>query len=272
MIPKKIHYCWFGEKKFSNTIKECINSWHEICPDYEIIFWNEDNFDIEQNEYVREAYKNKKYAFVSDYARFKILYEHGGIYLDTDVKLIKTLDDFLNTKCFMGFENDVSIAPGLIMGAEKKSVYMLEFMNYYNTLSFYLEDGNLNLKTVCDIVTENLEKKGLQKNGKSQIVENIHIYSQEYFAPYNIENNILRITPNTYSIHLYEGSWLNTKEKKYKKKIKFYNKIEYIFGKKFLNIILSFEFILKNKDFFWVVKKIMLKCKNIFKGREKTNE
>lgn len=219
MIPKKIHYCWFGGNPLPEDAKKCIASWRKFMPDYEIIEWNESNFDVNAIPYTAQAYEAKKYAFVSDYARFKILYDHGGIYFDTDVEVIKPFDDIVAEGPFMGFETDTSLRgggrlkgcvnPGLGLGANPGLGLYLEILEMYANLSFFNSDGSLNLKTIVSYSTEILIDKGLKNISGIQNVADIKIYPSEYFNPLNDNTGRLRLTQNTHSIHWYSKSWLN---------------------------------------------------------------
>ena len=163
MIPKKIHYCWFGRGEKNKLYLSCIESWKKHFPDFEIIEWNEDNFDVNCNDYVREAYESKKYAFVTDYVRLYVLYNYGGIYMDTDVEVLKPLDPFLEHPAFSGFENNDSVPTG-IMAARKKNKWIKDLLNEYNDLKFIKEDGSLDLTTNVVRITElSMKKYGLEK-------------------------------------------------------------------------------------------------------------
>lgn len=209
LIPKTIHYFWFGDKHKSEMIKKCINSWERILPEYKIIEWNEENFDVASCKYAAEAYECGKYAFVSDYARFKVLYEYGGFYLDTDVELLKPLDDLRNNELFMGFESDVIVAPGLITGAKRFNWFIGKLLNKYMSMSFE-NDGHLNLTTIGEHATSLLLREGLKLNGRYQRLRDITIYPAEYFCPYSYYTGALNITSRTYSIHHYDASWKDT--------------------------------------------------------------
>ena len=216
MIPKKIHYCWFGGKPLNKLGRKCLKSWKKFFPDYEIIEWNEQNVDLENCcEYVRQAYKEKKWAFVSDYVRFKILYEHGGVYFDTDVEAIKTFDDILEKGAFMGCENPtakkMAVAPGLGFAVEKGNAVIKRLIDDYEKSSFYNEDGSLNLYTIVDRATDVLKEYGLQNTKDIQTVGGITIYPSEYFCPINIETGKMEKTKNTRSIHRYSASWESPK-------------------------------------------------------------
>lgn len=217
MIPKKIHYCWFGRGEKPKLALKCIASWKKFCPDYEIIEWNEDNFDVNCCRYVKEAYEAKKYAFVSDYARYWILYENGGMYFDTDVELIRSIDDIVDRGSFMGCETDgrihdaVAVAevnPGLGIAAAPGLDIYKEILEYYHTLNFIMSDGSMNTKTVVTYTTEILLKHGMKHIKGIQQVDGIWIYPKEYFNPRNNNTGELELTENTRSIHWYSMSWL----------------------------------------------------------------
>jgi len=209
-MKKIIHYCWFGKNEKSDLIIKCIDSWKKYCPEYEIREWNEDNFDINCCAYVRQAYEEKKWAFVSDYCRYYVLNKYGGIYLDTDVELIKNLDDLPET--FVGFENEVTVASGLIRGANQGDEICRLMLESYQKDIFLKPNGQLNLLTVCVRETTILQKLGLIANGTLQIVGKTTVYPADYFCPLNNLTNKLTITENTYSIHHYGASWYGEKE------------------------------------------------------------
>lgn len=219
-IPKIIHYCWFGRKEKPTKVKDCINSWHKYLGDYEFIEWNEDNFDINCNDYVKQAYQEKKYAYVSDYARINALYNFGGIYMDTDVIVYKSFNNLLDNKCILGFEEENFIATSF-MACIPKHDLIKEFIDNYNGIYFYNEDQSLNMITNVKRLTQILENRGLIRNNKFQCINDINIYPQEYFSPYDYVNYIRKNTENTYCEHLFLVSWLpwNIKIKKVLKKI-----------------------------------------------------
>lgn len=224
MIPKVIHYCWFGKNPLPKYAVRCINSWKKYCPDYEIIEWNESNFDIQSCDYIAQAYEKKKWAFVSDYARFWILYNFGGIYFDTDVELIKPIDKLINLGPFMGYEaycdieflnprHEYLVNPGLGIAAEREMGLYKKVIDYYSGLNFISASDTNNIKTVVEIVSEILSSNGLELNGKFSKVCGIAIYPEDYFCPLNYANGKLHITDNTVSIHHYETSWQSGKDK-----------------------------------------------------------
>jgi len=221
-IPKVIHYCWFGKGQKSNLIHKCIESWRKYLPEYQIKEWNEDNFNIEGNQYCAEAYMERKWAFVSDYARLWIIYNHGGIYLDTDVEVIKDIALLLeNGEGFIGFQNNEEVNSGLGFGAKKGNKCVKKMLELYENRSFYNDDNSLDL-TPCPVSnTVALKMMGL-KTGKEnakqiQCLEGIKVYPEEYFNPINLESGKKRITSNTYTIHHYTNSWGKNRTRFFKK-------------------------------------------------------
>ncbi|MCM1217937.1 MAG: hypothetical protein NC548_25895 [Lachnospiraceae bacterium] len=203
VIPKKIHYCWFGGKEMSVEYRNYMKSWKKYCPDYEIIRWDESNYDIHKNRYVREAYEQKMWAFVSDYARVDILYHEGGIYFDTDVEVIASFDELLVWDLFCGFERDNYIAWGLGVGAVQGHPILKDILEVYENMPFLFEDGSLNMKTCPVIQSEVMEKYGFQRNGKFQVIDNVAVFPREFFAPTDYEGLVGNITEYTHSIHHY---------------------------------------------------------------------
>lgn len=248
MIPKIIHYCWFGKGEMPEISHRCINSWKQNLPEYEVKVWNENNFDINANRYVKEAYEAKKYAFVSDYARFYILYHYGGIYLDTDVEVLKSLDKFLDNEAFMGFEDGENVAPGLIIGAKKGNSLLKEMLDSYSERKFILKDGSYNLTTVVKYTTDILLDHGLVSNNEQQVIEGMMIYPRTYFCPIDINNNRNEFTDDTHTVHHFSASWLTEEERiKGKRNIWLKNKITKIFGDKVFRYILKLRNILLRK-------------------------
>lgn len=221
MIPKIIHYCWFGGNPLPSLAIRCINSWKKFFPDYEIKEWNENNFDVNIIPYTQEAYQAKKYAFVSDYARFWILYHYGGLYFDTDVEVIRPMDDIIARGPFMGCENEVSeksndvlvVAPGLGLGIESNSSLYKEILDMYETQHFIDDKGSLNLKTVVTYVSELLQKYGLKNVNDIQECCGIYIYPKDWFCPMDYNSGKIYLTSHTRTIHHYSASWFSRKEK-----------------------------------------------------------
>ena len=209
MIEKKIHYCWFGRGEKPTVAKKCIESWKKYCPDYEIIEWNEDNFDINCNEYTKLCYDNKKYAFLTDYVRLFVVSKYGGIYFDTDVELIKPLGNIMDREAFFGFETKEYVATGLGFGSIAHGLAVEAMLSEYDELL----DGEKELIGCPKLNTRALERFGLKKDGTLQTIANATIYPIEYFNPYESSTGRLNKTKNTVSIHWYSGSWLSKKQK-----------------------------------------------------------
>lgn len=213
VVPKIIHYCWFGGKPKPKSVLRCIVSWRKYCPDYDIKEWNEQNFDVNALPYTHDAYQAGKYAFVSDVARFWILYHEGGVYFDTDVEVIKPIDDLVEQGPFMGWEKadalgNVHVAPGLGLAAPAGSPLYREILDGFAKLNYYLEDGQWNPYTMIPLVTDILKEKGLRIDGSLQTVEGLTIYPADYLCPMDSLTGKISITNNTYTIHHYTMSWL----------------------------------------------------------------
>lgn len=212
MIEKKIHYIWFGGKPLPELAEKCIRSWQRYCPDYEIVRWDENNFDVNCNRYCREAYIRKKWAFVSDYARLWVLVNHGGIYMDTDVEVIKPIDDLLENKAFSGFENEVDIPTG-IMACEKGFPLFAELLAEYETRSFIDSNGNADMTTNVTSITNACLKRGFIQNNEYQIIDGFSIYPKDWFCPKSYKTGLICCTDNTRTIHHFSGSWLSEEDR-----------------------------------------------------------
>lgn len=211
-MVKKIHYCWFGGAEKSALIKRCIASWQKFFPDFEIIEWNESNFDVHRNVYTSQAYESKKYAYVSDVARFAILYEYGGLYFDTDVEVIKPFGKLLDDAAFSALETEKFIAPGLVMWCkEPNHPFIKEALDYYDNVSYLDENGNKIDGTVCSIFTGIMRKHGFEEGNNIKNLDGFVIYPIDYFCPYDDATGKLTKTKNTYAIHWYAKSWMPTK-------------------------------------------------------------
>ena len=218
MIPKVIHYCWFGRNPLPESAVKCIESWRKFMPDYEIKEWNEDNFDVNIIPYTAEAYSVGKYAFVSDYARFWVLYHYGGVYFDTDVEVIKPMDDIIEKGPYMGVEvmckilpEDLigypMVAPGLGIGAPAGLEFYKKLLDYYAEAHFLREDGSIVPGTVVAHTTRLLVKEGLQKQEEFQHIAGMNIYPLDYFNPFDDLTGRLTITERTRSIHWFARTW-----------------------------------------------------------------
>ena len=213
VIPKVIHYCWFGKQPVPDKYYQWMESWSKYCPDYEIKQWNEENYDITKNRYMLQAYQEKKWGFVPDYARLDIVYEHGGIYLDTDVELVKSFDDLLYQKGFAGFESKRFVAFGLGFGAVKALPILKKMRDAYDDMEFRNEDGTLNLVASPRFQTDILIKDGLKLNGEYQIIDELTIFPEKMFCGKNERTRQIELTSYTHSIHHYDASWCDTKNK-----------------------------------------------------------
>ena len=209
MIPKIIHYCWFGGKEKPELAKKCIASWKKFCPDYEIIEWNEDNFDLNSNEYIRYCYANKKWAFVSDLARLLVVYEHGGIYFDTDVELLKSPDALLGSEAFFSFENETIVNTGQGFGAEAKHPTVEAMIAQYLALKPD-QEGKFTLVACPCLNTAALLPFGLKLDGKEQTVAGARILPVDYMNPYDDPTGRMNKTKNTISVHWYAKSWISS--------------------------------------------------------------
>jgi mannosyltransferase OCH1-like enzyme len=216
MIPKIIHYCWFGRNTLPKSAQKCIESWKFFFPDYEIKEWNEDNFDVNIIPYTTEAYNAKKYAFVSDFARFWILHNEGGVYFDTDVEVVRDMRPLVGEGPFMGFElnpvNNVNrkmrVNPGLGLGVNVGHHFYKEIIDLYSNMHWVsYKDSNIEMPTVVDYTTSMLIDKGLKEINSQQTIEGIHIYLEDVFCPISIADGKLRITDNTFAIHWFDQSW-----------------------------------------------------------------
>nr|WP_295923768.1 glycosyltransferase [uncultured Dyadobacter sp.] len=206
MIPKTIHYCWFGRGKMPELADRCIESWKKYLPDYTLQLWNEDTFDISSVPYVREAYEARKFAFVTDYVRLYAIYNYGGIYMDTDVEVLKSLDDLLHLPAFSGFESETEIPTG-IMASELSGKWAAEQLQYYDGKHFRRPDGSYDMTTNVEIISGIMAANGfVLKNGYQVYRDCMHMFPKDYFCPKS-RSGVITLTPNSYCIHHFEGSW-----------------------------------------------------------------
>ena len=214
-IPKIIHFCWMGGNEKPDDVKAYIKTWAEYLPEYEVVEWNESNFDLHYNRYVKEAYESRKWAFVSDVVRLYALYEYGGIYLDADVEICKPLDRFLAHKAFSSFQlplegmTEPPFIPTGLMASEKGGQWVGELLAAYKERTFILPDGSLDLLTNPRPITQHTEETyGLVRNDEFQDLDVVTLYPSEYFCAKNWKTKALARTENTYAIHHFAGSWL----------------------------------------------------------------
>ena len=208
MIPKIIHYCWFGLGEKPELAKKCIASWRKFCPDFEIREWNEENCNYLAMPFMAEAYAAKKYAFVSDVMRLIVLEQYGGVYFDTDVEVVRDISPLLDDEGFIGFENDKFVNSGQVMTAVPHQPVVQTMIEEYNKLHFTNADGTMNAVGCPHLNSDVMERFGLVRNGQEQVVDGIHVYPADYFNPLDSATGKLNKTENTYSIHWYSMSWL----------------------------------------------------------------
>lgn len=215
MQDKIIHYCWFGPKEIPEKEKKCIESWKKILPDYELMFWNESNSNLSENNFVKQAYESKNYAFVSDYIRTKVLYEYGGLYLDTDLELFSEFPKILEkNKCFLGFETRYQLGTAIMYFTPKHSI-IKKFMNFYETHDFKDNKGNVNTIANVSILTDILINEGLVLNNNSfQTILDIDIYPREFFYPKKISDTEFKFTKETIAVHRCSNSWMTDRERR----------------------------------------------------------
>lgn len=209
MIPKIIHYCWFGGNEKPKLAKKCIESWKKFCPDYEIVEWNEQNFDVNMNAYTKMCYENKKFAFLTDYVRLFVVEKYGGIYFDTDVEVLCSFDDMLDNEAFFGFENSEYINTGVGFGAEKSNILVIQMLEEYAKLL----DGKHGVISCPELNTKALVKYGLRCDGTKQQLEHGAVYPIDYFNPYDDTTGRIQKTKNTHSVHWFAKSWMGSKQK-----------------------------------------------------------
>lgn len=255
-IPKKIHYCWFGGKPLPEITKNYIASWKRQCPEYEIVEWNEKNFDVSYNQYTLEAFQMGKWAFVADVARLYALVNYGGIYLDTDVEVVKNFDDLLDTHAFIGFQSEKDIQTA-VMASEKGNILFTELLHEYDGTHFLNSNGQYDLTTNVQRFTRTCLKYGLKQNNKHQVVRTCSFYPTEYFCPLNVSTRELKKTDNTYTIHYFDGSWLTDVEK-YENKVKL--KFNNVFGVRLGGLIARFVSIIKYRGVRSAIGEYILWC------------
>ena len=219
VIPKVIHYMWLGGKALPDNLQKCVDSWKRYCPDYEIRCWNESNYDIEKNIYMKQAYENGAYGFVPDYARLDILYTYGGIYMDTDVELKRNLDDLLYQDAFCGVEKWQVLNFGGCSGSVAHHKAIKTFLETREKIAFVNDDGTLNRHTCACIDTKVAHKNGYKVNGKNQEILGMMVYTSDYFHPYDYMSGKCEMTDDTFSVHHFNGGWLTERERLANKKV-----------------------------------------------------
>ena len=211
MIPKIIHYCWFGRGEMPRLMKKCLKSWKKFCPGWKVVLWNEDNFDVNACPWTKQAYEARKFAFVSDYVRLKALYEQGGVYLDTDVELVQPIDKFLEHRAFSGFESlELKLIQTGIIGAEKGHPVIKSWLDYYSGRT-YLVDGKPTMTPNVSHITEDLKARGLRMDDSRQTVDGMEVYPQTWFCPLSAVSIQRKITKDTHAIHYFTSTWRTEK-------------------------------------------------------------
>jgi hypothetical protein len=234
MIPKIIHYCWFGGRPLPPDALKCIASWKKYLPEYEVRLWDESSFDVNMTLFTSQAYNAKKYAYVTDFVRLYALYNHGGIYMDTDVEVLKNLDPFLHHEAFSGFEDNCNVPTG-IMASVKNGQWAKDMLEYYNGRAFLDRNNNPELISNVEIITSLMKDKGLELNNTHQEMKNyITFYPSDVFCPKSHETGLISLTKNTVCIHHFAGSWLTGKSKG-KRKLSYF--IANVFGAKTLKLL-----------------------------------
>lgn len=212
---KIIHYCWFGPKPLSRLAKKCMKTWKEFLPDYEIMLWTEENFDFKQNNFVKEAYERKKWAFVADYARLKALEQYGGLYLDTDMKIIKDISNVLESECFIGVEDSGLAAAGVIWSKKPNNIFIKELIKKYDEQKSF-DTTDIYAITIPRIITNILTPLGFEKNSdkiQTFFDGNLDVYPREYFYPLSYDYQSKQYTKNSCMVHMYDATWASKPEK-----------------------------------------------------------
>lgn len=240
MIPKIIHCCWFGGKALPDSVKKYMNSWKKYNPDFEIRVWTERNFDYNENRYTKEAYINKKWAFVTDYVRLKVLYDNGGIYMDTDVEVLQSLEPLLNHKAFSGFEGPDRIPTG-IMGAERENKWIELLLKDYDDRPFVKEDGTFDLTTNVTLITETTKRNyPIRLNNTYQDLGDVVFYPFDVLCAKDLKDGKVKSNLNTITVHHFNGSWMTLR----KRLIKYILKT---FGSDFVKRLVRVKNVIKGK-------------------------
>lgn len=264
MIPKIIHYCWFGDKDIPEKDKENIRGWMKLHPDFTFMFWNETNYDFSNNKYTSEAYKSRKLGFVPDFIRIDVVYKYGGFYFDTDVELLKRIDFLCQEHCFFGFEDKKTINQGQGFGAEKGNPFLKKMLDMYNNLSFINNDGSLNTTASPVYLSSMLSKEGFKLNGKEQVISGIHLFPKDFFCPKDYLTNEIKVTKNTVSIHHFNLSWVSDEERIKMKKI---GNLKRILGLRLAYNIVDFQYNIKKGGVIYAQKILFQKIKRKIKKK-----
>ena len=267
MIPKVIHYCWFGRNPLDEKAQKCIQSWRKYFPDYEIKQWDESNFDVSEIPFMMHAYQDKKWAFVSDVARLMIVYKYGGIYFDTDVEVVSSYDDVLQEapQGFIGFETTGQVASGLGFGAEKGHPFLKKLIDLYRETDYCAYKDRLSDIACTVITTDIMRKNGLVQNNQRQYVCDFEVYPSEYFSPIDYHTGKLKRHVKTHSIHWYSATWKNEEEQKQFQKYQLMNRI---FGRKVSDMMLGISCCMKREGIVLYCCKRLRKCFKVRKNEQ----
>lgn len=258
MIPKVIHYCWFGGKEIPPKVRNYISTWKKRCPEYEIKEWNESNFNVNCCSYVKEAYQNKKWAFVSDYVRLFVLVKYGGIYLDTDVEVLKSFDNLLNLDAFCGFEDSTKLSTA-ILGCKPGFEIFSDWLHKYDTKHFIKKDGSMDLEPNVFLFTQLCIDQGLVLNNKRQEVNGLEVFPNDWFSPKNYMTNMINRTENTITIHHFSAAWQSPLEKKmHEREAFFINNYGPKNGKRMAKLF-NLDLLIKKRGLFVELKHIVKK-------------
>lgn len=220
MIPKKIHYCWFGRSEIPIQCQKWMESWKKYCPDYEIIRWDENNYDVTKNPYMEKAYRAGMWAYASDYARLDILYREGGIFLDTDVELVKNIDDLLYQPAFAGIDHSGNVSAGLGIGSARGHSMIQKLRDVYETIDFINNGGEYGMQACPTVQRPVFEDNGYVNSGAYQIIDGMTIYPEIVLSGMNNITGAIHITEFTYAVHHYAGTWISEQRRKGQDSIK----------------------------------------------------
>lgn len=207
MIPKIIHYCWFGGKALPQSAKAYIAGWQALCPDFEFMCWDDSRISPGENPFVKQAFEAEKWAFAADYARLKALYQYGGIYLDTDLEMLRSPEKYMGSEVFLGFESS-SVVSTAVIGCIPQHPFIERLLREYDSRRLIAADGSIDLTPNVVYVTKALEEMGLKKTNEMQRLNGITVYPSEYFSPKDLSTGKVNLTENTCTIHHFNASWL----------------------------------------------------------------
>lgn len=208
MIPKIIHYIWFGRNPYPEKVAYCIESWKKYLPEYQFMLWNEDTFDVNSVQFTKEAYENKKWAFVSDYVRVYALYNYGGLYLDTDIEVLRPFNDLLDKRMILGTDGGGYLTA--FMASERQHPFWKNILEHYHMRSFKLQNGTLNMEVNNTLLQDELVKYGYRVlNAYQELNEGIVVFPDDYFHVVSLADGTMHKTSNSYAIHWHTLLWIS---------------------------------------------------------------